>query len=139
MAGAHLVPVLVPGQGTHLVPQPIPGEGAHLVPRPIPGEGAQLVPLLFPREGAHLTALLIPREGPPVPEGLWGSASGCGGEQARTGGALGPQLGWAGGGLLQSPAWQLALHPECNLFNALYNPKNKVGRALYLCHSTQLQ
>lgn len=127
MAGAHLVPVLIPGQG------------AHLVPLLIPGEGAQLVPLLFPREGAHLIPLLISREGPPEPEGLWGSASGCGGEQARTGGAeevLGPRLGWAGGSLLQSPAWQLALHLACNCFNAIYNSKNKVGRVLYLCHST---
>lgn len=114
------------------------GQRAHLVPWLIPGEGAQLAPLLFPGEGAHLMPLLIPREGPPMPEGLWGSASGCGEGQAGTGGAeelLGLQLGWAGGSLLQSPAWQLALNPECSLCNALYNPKNKVGRILYLCHS----
>lgn len=135
-------PWLTAGAGAHLVPVLVPGQGAHLVPRLIPREGAQLVPLLFPREGAHLIPLLIPWKGPPVLEGLWGSASGCGGEQARTGGAevqLGLQLWWAGGNLLQSPAWQLALHPECNIFNALYNPKKKVGRVLYLCHSTELQ
>lgn len=56
--------------------------GAHLVPLLIPGEGAQLVPLLFPREGTSYLcsslgrALLSQRGFGAVPVGVEGSRPG---------------------------------------------------------------